>query len=84
MVGKGEKAGTVVLACVLMATASGCGGSRPADSQSGSAQLLPTVLSANQLKQRNIVKITQCAANSAEDLLLAGTVTNVLPRPAGL
>ncbi len=81
--GKGGITGTAVLTCVLMAVASGCGGSRAVDRQPGSVRRLPAVLSASQLKQQNAVKITECAANGAEDLELAGTVTNVLPRPVG-
>jgi hypothetical protein len=82
--GKGAGKGTsaAVLVGVLITGAAGCGGS-PAGGQSRSAQHLPRILSATQLAKQNAVKITECAADAAEDLELAGTVTNVLPRPAG-
>ena len=81
--GKGKITGTAVLTGLLLAGAAGCGGAQPPGGASETAHRLPKVLSASQLEQQKAVKITECAANASEDLVLAGTVMNVLPRTAG-
>ncbi len=81
--GKGKITGTTVLTGVLLAGAAGCGGAQSLGGTPETAHRLPKVLSASQLEHQHAVKITQCAANAAEDLELAGTVTNILPRTVG-
>jgi hypothetical protein len=78
-----KRTSAAVLVGLVVAGTAGCSGSPAAGGQSRSAQQMPRVLSATQLAQRNAVKITECAADAAEDLELAGTVTNILPKPAG-
>jgi len=82
-VGESKITGTAVLTGVLLAGAAGCGGAQPPGGTSETAHRLPKVLSASQLEHQHAVKITECAANAAEDLELAGTVTNILPSTAG-
>lgn len=81
--GKGKITGTAVLTGVLLAGAAGCGGAQPQGGTSETVHRLPKVLTASQLEHQHAVKITECAANAAEDLELAGTVTNILPSTAG-
>jgi hypothetical protein len=83
-VDSGKSTSVAVVVGLLMVGSAACGGPhRAAAGGQRAAQHLPTVLSASELNQRSAVKVTECAANGAENLELAGTVTNVLGKPAG-